>query len=256
MTLCAGFLLRRYPQTVTNFRGTPVMVGYGLYLAVWALAPAVFTMKLDAARTLGFVIPLASLAALGYLDDRLGSHGRGGFKGHILAFVRDRRITTGFAKLIGGGVAALIGASMLKADDMSAVRVICDGTIIALCANFVNLLDLRPGRAGYTFLLFWVLVLGGVRSVDYAAVSIPAALATALLVRKDSRGEWIMGDVGSNTLGAMLGIGIVIGFGVWQRIAVLVALILVHAFAERYSISEAIQNSRILSAIDRRLGVR
>jgi hypothetical protein len=72
----------------------------------------------------------------------------------------------------------------------------------------------------------------------------------------DSRGRAMMGDAGSNMLGAALGLTIALGTGIAVHVAAIVVFAGVHWYSEKRSISALIESSRMLRAIDRRLGVR
>jgi UDP-N-acetylmuramyl pentapeptide phosphotransferase/UDP-N-acetylglucosamine-1-phosphate transferase len=72
----------------------------------------------------------------------------------------------------------------------------------------------------------------------------------------DARGKAMMGDVGSNLLGAGAGLAAVIELPVWGRIVLFALLAALNLAAERVSLSAVIERSPILRALDRRLGVR
>ena len=89
------------------------------------------------------------------------------------------------------------------------VELVVNGAIIALFANLLNLLDVRPGRAGKVFLL----------SLDPSCPQAPdpstllgLIWAVAGYLPWDLRRVVLMGDVGSNPLGAVPGLGFVLAF--------------------------------------------
>jgi UDP-N-acetylmuramyl pentapeptide phosphotransferase/UDP-N-acetylglucosamine-1-phosphate transferase len=71
----------------------------------------------------------------------------------------------------------------------------------------------------------------------------------------DSRGKAMMGDSGSNSLGAALGLTIALSAPKWI-IPAIIWFATVHVYSEKRSISELIERNRVLRAIDRKLGVR
>jgi hypothetical protein len=126
---------------------------------------------IPSAAGLSFLLPLACYPALwpaivfgllGLADDLWGSRTVGGFKGHLKSLLAGKP-TTGALKLFGGGLVALTAAWLSFPHEP--LRLIVAAGIVALGANTLNLLDLRPGRACFGFALFLL----------------PAALAAPLL---------------------------------------------------------------------------
>ncbi|WP_443063412.1 hypothetical protein [Streptomyces sp. NBC_00445] len=166
------------------------------------------------AVTLGtaYVRPVAALAALavaaagacGAYDDVAGDHRRG-FRAHLSA-LRQGEVTSGAVKLFGIGAAGLVTGALLKEKPVDKVLA---GVVIAGAAHFVNLVDVRPGRAAAA-----VLLLGAPgllrEGADVAAVAMGAAGA----VLPDDLGERAMlGDAGAHALGAALGVAVVASNG-------------------------------------------
>ncbi|MGB9619015.1 MAG: hypothetical protein ACPL7K_01230, partial [Armatimonadota bacterium] len=72
----------------------------------------------------------------------------------------------------------------------------------------------------------------------------------------DSRGRAMMGDAGSNSLGAALGLTITLNLGLGGQIGAIVILAAINWYSEKHSISALIERHPVLRAIDGRLGVR
>ena len=109
--------------------------------------------------------------------------------------------------------------------------------LVGLAANFLNQLDTRPGRALKAYL-----VAAGVARA-------PVGVAV-LLLPYDLREKTMLGDAGSNALGAMLGLSSVSRLtdrGRWLAIGSLAALTLL---GERRSLGELIERSPGLSSLD------
>jgi UDP-GlcNAc:undecaprenyl-phosphate/decaprenyl-phosphate GlcNAc-1-phosphate transferase len=204
-----------------------------------------------------WLLAVVGFGALGLLDDVRGDKKIQGLRGHFQAALRERKITTGFIKAIGGGLLALyLGWRLFPEEPLRAVLA---AALIALFANAVNLLDLRPGRAGAVFLLCaLLLLLAAFRSE--AHVGIPPLLYVflpALIVwERDARARVMLGDAGSNPLGAALGLALAQIASVALLILVLLALIVLHVVAERASLTKLIEANRLLRALDRLTGVR
>ncbi len=256
LTLAAHLVFRAWAPLVTNFQGRRVRTGYGVYVAAWAIAPAVaavFTLATPA-----FLIIVLGFAVPGFLDDVLGAHGAGGFGGHLKALMRQRRVTTGLVKAGAGGAGAFVGLALFESCACFPWWDIAAGAaVIALSANFINLLDLRPGRAGWVSAALWAVLLCAATGRDLLFfLTVPAFVCLLVLLPADSRGTWIMGDSGSNVLGALLGLTLVLGTPPWTRWVGLAVLLAVHVFAERRSISRTIEATPALRWLDSRLGVR
>lgn len=158
---------------------------------------------------------------LGFVDDVLGGDERG-FRAHLRA-----RRTTGTLKLLGIPLVGLLRT-----------RSVSGALLFALSANFLNQLDTKPGRA----LKAYLLAAGPLRAPVGRAV---------LLLPYDLRERAMLGDAGSNALGAMLGLKSVErlhGWGRWAAICTLAGLTLL---GERKSLGSLIERAPGLRELDR-----
>jgi hypothetical protein len=164
---------------------------------------------------------VAAVTAIGLADD-LWSGPERGFRAHL----KSGR-TTGMLKLVG-----------IPAIGLLATRRVSGALLVGLAANFLNQLDTRPGRALKAYL--------GV------AIPLEAPVGIAvLLLPYDLREMAMLGDAGSNALGALLGLNSVkrfTGRGQWVAIGALAGLTLL---GERKSIGAWIERTPGLSWIDR-----
>ena len=164
---------------------------------------------------------VAAVAAIGLADD-LWSGPERGFRAHL----KSGR-TTGMLKLVG-----------IPAIGLLATRRVSGALLVGLASNFLNQLDTRPGRALKAYL--------GV------AIPLEAPVGIAvLLLPYDLREMAMLGDAGSNALGALLGLNSVkrfTGRGQWVAIGTLAGLTLL---GERKSIGAWIERTPGLSWIDR-----
>lgn len=163
---------------------------------------------------------VAAVAGIGLADD-LWSGPERGFRAHLRAGA-----TTGVLKLVGIPLVGLL-----------ATRRLSGALLFGLAANALNQLDTRPGRALKAYVL--------------AAVPLRAPLGTAvLLLPYDLREHGMLGDAGSNALGAMLGLSSVNRFterGRWLAIGVLAGLTV---FGERRSLGALIERTPVLRELD------
>lgn len=163
---------------------------------------------------------VAAVAAIGLADD-LWSGPERGFRSHLRAGA-----TTGTLKLVGIPLVGLLRTRSLSG-----------ALLVGLAANALNQLDTRPGRA--------------LKAYAVAAIPLRAPLGAAVLLAPyDLREVAMLGDSGSNALGAMLGLSSVdrlTGRGRWIAIASLAGLTLV---GERRSLGRLIESTPVLRELD------
>ncbi|MGQ9497101.1 MAG: hypothetical protein ACUVRC_02975 [Desulfotomaculales bacterium] len=235
-----------------NYRGNTIPQGVGVVFFIVPLCLSLpvlifFPSLLPRPQLNAFLALAGAMGFLGLLDDVFGSRRVSGLKGHFAALLRGRP-TTGALKALGGLAAAFL-VSLLTAP---AKEVLLNTLVIALAANAVNLLDLRPGRAGKAYLL-GALPLFAV-GWSLPAFIFPLAMVTGAVLAYlpgDLRGRVMMGDAGANVLGAALGLVAVWVLGIEARAVVLAFLILFHLLCERYSLTEVIRRNRLLHFLDR-----
>lgn len=226
-----------------NYQGKVVPVGLGLIFLLVPLPLILFGMVLGVLGLSGitFAILILSFGILGLIDDTWGDQNSQGFGGHMKQLFHGR-LTTGALKAVYGGLAALFVAYVIGGPLWA---VLINTLMIALMANIFNLLDVRPGRSGKAFLLVFALV------VAFAGFTPLAILAASLIVylRWDLRAEAMLGDVGSNILGATLGLELT-GLAISFRLFLVVVLIYLHLYSERKSLSSYIEQNRVLRILD------
>ncbi|MBV8957170.1 MAG: hypothetical protein JO087_00260 [Actinobacteria bacterium] len=198
---------------------------------------------------LAVVLAVVGLALVGLADDLVGDRGDDrGFRGHLRALGRGR-LTTGGAKILGGGAVAAIAVAMATSP-RSLGRLFVDAAVVALAANLGNLLDRAPGRAGKSGLVAFVVlavIAHGSRSLSEVAV---LAGASAGLLLDDLHERLMLGDTGSNALGAALGLGIVLTASPTARLIALAVLVAANLASELVSFSEVIERTPPLRALD------
>ncbi len=144
----------------------------------------------------------------GAYDDVAGAgDARRGFRAHLAA-LRGGEVTSGAVKLFGISAAGLVAGALLKE---RAVDKVLAGVVIAGAAHFVNLVDVRPGRAATAVV---ALAAPGLLRRGPGAELAAATLGAAAAVLPDDLGERTMiGDTGAHALGAALGAAVVAGWG-------------------------------------------
>jgi hypothetical protein len=163
---------------------------------------------------------VAPVAAIGVADD-LWSGEQRGFRSHLQA-----RRTTGVLKLAGIPAFALLRT-----------RSVSGAILVALAANMLNQLDTKPGRALKAYLA--------------ASVPLGAPKGIAVLLLPYDLGEMTMlGDSGSNALGAVLGLRSVSKFTERQRWSAIAALAGLTILGERRSLGALIERTPVFRTLD------
>jgi hypothetical protein len=163
---------------------------------------------------------VGAVAALGLADDLWSGEERG-----IRAHLASGR-TTGVLKLAG---IPLVG--------LAATRSLSGGILVAGCANLLNQLDTKPGRALKAYLAAALMLRA------------PSGLAV-LLLPYDLRERVMLGDAGSNALGALLGLKSVEKLHGWGRWAAALAVAGLNVLAERRSLGSLIERTPLLREVD------
>jgi len=245
---CARAVAGSRPGVVRgNYRGRSVDVLGGPALGVVVVAGALTDGGLPVRLRAAAAIAAAAGASAGALDDAVGTAAARGFRGHLGA-LRSGELTTGAVKIavIGAGGAA----SGLLAVRGGLARRAAAGAVVALSANLVNLLDLRPGRALKAAMLVGV-PLATSKSIAARRIGGLAVGASAGLLPVDLGERTMLGDAGANCLGALLGAAAMADAS-RRRIAVALAGLTALTVASEYvSFSSVIEKNSVLRAIDR-----
>jgi len=248
----------------TNFRGRTVSLAGGPALAIAASTTAAAGAP-DLATAAAALTAGLGAGGVGLYDDIVGQrpeHKAKGFRGHVHA-LREGRVTSGLVKVAGVGAAALVASALLPArgrgvrrgvDALPArgrgvrrgVDVLLGAGVIAGCANLVNLLDLRPGRAAKVGLLVGTPLARGPAGGLLAG---PVA-ATSAVLPADLAEEVMLGDCGANALGALLGVGLAARTGTAGRAVLLAGLVALTAASERVSFTQVIARTPGLRELD------
>lgn len=306
------------PLLVRNYAGRRIPPVLGLAWLVWVIALLGVQVLLDVAVESGwqlgsvgavierigttplalpvYVSPLilvAGCVALGMADDAFGGSGPKGFAGHLDA-LRHGRLTTGMLKMLGIGVIAVFYAAtaapgVLGKSDPGGTRLAGAGwfvlawllaaLVIALSANLMNLLDLRPGRALKVYVLAVpapavLFALASVAAYNADAASYAAEIADLVLqpweagvaaaalvivllgpavaVWSADLGERAMlGDAGANTMGAVVGYLLTAVLDLTGLAIAAAVLLALNLLSERISFSDAIDRIAPLRMFDR-----
>ena len=247
-----------------NYRGLVLPAAAGILIAVaaaLALGPLAALDELAgrgharAGGRRGAVFVLG-VAMLGLVDDLLGGRlpagaatdpgAPRGLRGHARA-ARRGDVSTGVLKALGAlGLALYVVAG----DGRSAGEYLVGVGVLVLSTNLFNLLDLRPGRAGKAFVVLGVVLTLG--SWDtYALQALGLFIGPALvLLPYDLRERAMLGDVGSNVLGAVAGLWLVLALGPTGEAVALGVLAVLTLYGEFRSISAMVDRNPLMRRLD------
>jgi hypothetical protein len=169
---------------------------------------------------------VCAVALVGLVDDLWSGSERG-----VGAHLRAGR-TTGMLKLVA-----------IPAIGLAATRSASGALTVGLAANALNQLDTRPGRAGKAFLAA-ALFLRGTLARRYAG-------PVVLFLPYDLCERVMLGDAGSNAIGAVLGLSLVARLtsrGRWTAVGLLAGL---NLLGEQVSLGSLIERTPVLRELDR-----
>ena len=256
--------LQRAGVVRENYRGLVLPAAAGILIAVVAtltVGPLAALDELAGSDTLApevgaALVYVLGVAMLGLVDDLLGGRRPAGaavdasaprgLRGHARAAARGD-FSTGLVKALGAlGLALFI----LADDGRSASEYLVGAGVLVLSTNLFNLLDLRPGRAGKVFVTLGVVLTVG--SWDtYALQALGLFIGPALvLLPYDLRERAMLGDAGSNVLGAVAGLWLVLALGPTGEAVALGVLGVLTLYGEFRSISAWVDRNPLMRRLD------
>lgn len=241
-----------------NYRGALLAFPLGAVLATAALVALAPLAFLDDRADLDLLEPelrrwlpfLLGIAFLGFLDDALGRGERAGtprgWRGHWAA-LRDGSLSTGAIKAIG---ALALAAYVVSGRGLEDWRYLADVALLILATNLFNLLDLRPGRAEKALALLgaglclglWTLV-----PLELLGIFVGPVLVGARLTLGEKA---MLGDTGSNLIGAVAGVWLLTSLGADARLLALGVVVALTVYGEIRSISATIESVPPLRWLD------
>lgn len=249
----------------TNFAGREVPVPSGILIPVAAFVALGVAAPLDrlvdddilsSPGMAGAMIYIIGVCLLGTIDDLLGTPaiegGLGrkdprGVRGHIQATISGG-FSTGAVKAIGSlGLAAF------------AVGLIVPGTweyllaiaLVVVTTNLFNLLDLRPGRALKVFFVLAIALCLGAWTLEPLWLTAVFVGSLPILLYYDLGEAGMLGDAGSNAIGAIAGLWMIVTLDTTGQLIALGVVLLITLYGEFRSISQLIDRQPVLRFLDR-----
>ncbi len=241
-----------------NYRGTALAFPLGAVLATVALVALAPLAVLNDRAGLDLLAPelrrwlpyVLGIAFLGFLDDALGQGEAPatprGWRGHAAA-LRDGRLSTGAIKAIG---ALALAAYVVSGQGLESWRYAADVALLVLATNLFNLLDLRPGRAEKGLALLGAglcLFAWTAAPIELLGIFAGPALVGAWLTLGERA---MLGDTGSNLIGAVAGVWLLTVLGEDARLVALGVVAVLTVYGELRSISATIDRVPPLRWLD------
>jgi len=250
--------MRRSGLSRDNYRGAVVAFPAGAVLVACSLLALAPLALLDDRADLDLLDPelrrwavyVLGVALLGLLDDALGQGAAAdtprGWRGHARA-VAAGRFSTGAIKAAG---ALALAAYAVSGRGRENIDYVADLALLLLATNLLNLLDLRPGRVEKVFVaLLAGLCLGAWTAAPLEILGLfigPVLVGAAFTLRERA----MLGDTGSNLVGALAGISILVVLGDDGRLIALALVAALTIYGEFRSISATIERVPLLRALD------
>ncbi|MFN8159782.1 MAG: hypothetical protein U0R52_01880 [Solirubrobacterales bacterium] len=250
--------LREAGRVRENYRGAMLAFPLGAVIAAAALLALAPLALLDGRGDLDLLDPalrrwiayVVGVAFLGLLDDTLGRGGAEGsprgWRGHAAA-IRSRQLSTGAIKATG---ALALAAYAVTGTGRHWAGYLADVALLLLATNLFNLLDLRPGRAEKALVLVGAgLCLGAwtIAPVELMGIFLGPILVGARFTLSERA---MLGDTGSNVIGAVVGVWLLTTLDGTGRLIALALVVALTVYGEFRSISAAISSLPPLRVID------
>ena len=262
-----------------NYRGAEVAFPAGIAIVVSALLALIVIAPLDKIAGLDIFRPdseeafiyVMGVALLGLLDDLVGSGALRppaartgtdpflaadsaapppvaprGWRGHAEATVRGG-FSTGAAKAAGSLALALY---VLAGTGLDSGEYLLAVGLLVLATNLFNLLDLRPGRSIKALVLLGAALAIGSSDLDPLWTLGLFAGPILVLLPLDLRELGMLGDTGSNVVGAVAGLWLVLTLSTTGQAIALAIIAAMTVYGEFRSISALVERTPLLRHLD------
>ena len=242
----------------TNYRDREVAFPAGAVLVACSLCALAPLAILDDRADLDLLDPemrrwaiyIFGVAMLGLLDDALGRGSAAdtprGWRGHASA-VLSGGFSTGAIKAVGS---LALAAYAVSGRGLEGLEYVGDLALLLLTTNLFNLLDLRPGRVEKVF----VVILAGLcigawdlQPLEILGIFIGPALIGGFYTLRERA---MLGDTGSNLIGAVAGVSLLLALGQDERWVALGIVGVLTIYGEFRSISKTIEAIPLLAWLD------
>jgi UDP-GlcNAc:undecaprenyl-phosphate GlcNAc-1-phosphate transferase len=249
----------------TNYAGREVPVPSGILIPLAAFVALGISAPLDrllnddilgGAGLVGVMIYIIGVCLLGAIDDLLGTPviegGLGrqdprGVRGHAKATFSGG-FSTGAVKAVGSLGLAAFAMGLIVPGDLEYLLAIA---LVVVTTNLFNLLDLRPGRALKVFFVVAVGLCIGAWTLEPVWLTGVFLGSLPVLLYYDLGEQGMLGDTGSNAIGAIAGVWMVLTLSTTAQVIALAVVVLITLYGEFRSISQLIDRTPVLRFLDR-----
>jgi UDP-N-acetylmuramyl pentapeptide phosphotransferase/UDP-N-acetylglucosamine-1-phosphate transferase len=255
-----GFVTKNYRRQPLPFPiGAAIPLAAMLALIPLSLVQELADVNVFRSGAYPAVTYVLGVALLGLLDDFVGSglfsavrlerpvgSTPRGWRGHARAILGGG-FSTGAAKAAGSLGLALFA---LSGQGRSTAGYLVGAGVLVLATNLFNLLDLRPGRSAKVLVLLGAaLTLGSLDPDGLWTVGLFLGPVLVLLPF-DLRERGMLGDTGSNAIGAVAGLWLVATLSTTGQAVALGLMLVVTVYGEFRSISALIERTPGLRQLD------
>lgn len=248
----------------TNYSGREVPVPSGILIPLAAFFALGVSAPLDrlvddeilgGAGLVGVMVYIIGVCLLGAIDDLLGTPviegGLGrkdprGVRGHARATISGG-FSTGAVKAVGSLGLAAFAMGLIVPGDLEYLLAIA---LVVVTTNLFNLLDLRPGRALKVFVAVAVGLCLGAWTLEPVWLTGVFLGSLPVLLYYDLGEQGMLGDTGSNAIGAIAGVWMVLTLSTTAQLIALAVVVLMTLYGEFRSISQLIDRTPVLRFLD------
>jgi UDP-GlcNAc:undecaprenyl-phosphate GlcNAc-1-phosphate transferase len=248
----------------TNYAGREVPVPSGILIPLAAFVALGISAPLDrlvddsilgGIGLAGTMIYIIGVCLLGAIDDLLGTPviegGLGrqdprGVRGHMRATFGGG-FSTGAVKAIGSLGLAAFAMGLIVPGDWEYLLAIA---LVVVTTNLFNLLDLRPGRALKVFFVVAAGLCLGAWTLEPVWLTGVFLGSLPVLLYYDLGEKGMLGDTGSNAIGAIAGVWMVLTLSTTAQLIALAVVVLITLYGEFRSISQLIDRTPVLRFLD------
>lgn len=248
----------------TNYSGREVPVPSGILIPLAAFVALGISAPLDrlvddeilgGAGLVGVMVYIIGVCLLGTIDDLLGTPviegGLGrqdprGVRGHARATISGG-FSTGAVKAVGSLGLAAFAMGLIVPGDLEYLLAIA---LVVVTTNLFNLLDLRPGRALKVFFVVAIGLCLGAWTLEPVWLTGVFLGSLPVLLYYDLGEQGMLGDTGSNAIGAIAGVWMVLTLSTTAQLIALAAVVLITLYGEFRSISQLIDRTPVLRFLD------
>lgn len=243
-----GWQRANYEQrTIVHGLGISFLLLLTVYGLIYYALVTKLTNPLEAKDAVIFFLLVSVLTFIGWLDDRYGETAPRGFKGHLTAYFKQGRVTTGLFKALVGLIVSVTVSLLYCTGVMTFVLY----TLLLLSSiHFFNLLDVRPGRSIKSFWLLALTLFPFQPAPVFKHIIVPVLIISTCLFLYDRKRVAMIGDTGSNVLGGIFGYLLLLSTQQVLQLLFLLLFLCLSVLAERYSLSQLIKKNPLLSKFD------